>query len=1034
MPFSRHTGHVFEVFGAVAAVLLLAAATLIVRLVYAPLPLDNYLPTAERFLAFGEYRLQIKHIELDFDRGLRLTARGLTLLGKTSEPVGTLGAVRLRLSTRNLMLGNVVFKTIRIESPKTAGAFGPAGLTLAGHTFGLQGGGGPSEVGVVELLSDPSMPAQIRDLQSLEVIGGTFGVLHLETGEMWSLQNVAVKFERRRRTGDSLVASANLEVGNYKAPILARVFHAPGSDMAEVRVRFLKSDLQLLNQYLPQNVRDIFQATAELELTTQIGPQNTFVTPRMIARFGSGFVNLPTVFGAPLAFRGAILAGTYDADNSRRLTLDRFDLVDANGVILRLSGTVATLDSDPLADLTLRVDRGRLDHLLAYMPDSELPETKTWLLTHMNATQAMVQNLELRLKGPLKQFPFVPGANPDEAFTIAFAYDGLVVDFLDKMPAAVVPSGTFHLFEDRIEIKAPKAQVATQAVTDLSLTIDKLFIQGTDSYLRIDGVATGSVQGAVDLVLTQVDPGDLKPSLQGTHTSRLNFNLPLGQDLTLDILQFRVEGDLANVAGEIPYVNMAFNAPLSGLVVTQDELRYGGKGSLEGRPVELAWRENLKAFGDETNVEVQSTLTPDDMADILEAAQTTLSGTVYARLSVSRRPDKLFGYEFVANLKDAALQNNLFNWTKGVGTPARLESRGRIDENGTTLNVDTLTAKADGVDILASAAVPLEKPRGLSFQANPFKVGKTDIFVDYTPSKLTVRGNTLDLSLLDDEDDPAQPVDDTPALFSNGTADINLRRLALKGGDLLNLTVTARRAADAWVEARGEGAFPTGPSFLLVLAPDADGQLRLRLNSADAGSLLKALDVYENLRGGNLSAVYTLSGQYGDLGFMGDVDAVITDVSLVNAPVLARVLALLSFEQLFSGKEGILFKRIQAPITVERHRTTLRKAVFSGPSLGLKLAGTISDRPEALDLKGTVIPASGVNKMFGDIPIIGKLLTGSQDALVAADFTVKGTNDNPDVFVNPLSIVTPGVVKDIFGALLETRPSGVPQSISGTVP
>ena len=47
------------------------------------------------------------------------------------------------------------------------------------------------------------------------------------------------------------------------------------------------------------------------------------------------------------------------------------------------------------------------------------------------------------------------------------------------------------------------------------------------------------------------------------------------------------------------------------------------------------------------------------------------------------------------------------------------------------------------------------------------------------------------------------------------------------------------------------------------------------------------------------------------------------------------------------------------------------------------------------------------------MPIIGNILTGGE-GVVAANYTVKGTVKEPKYFVNPLSILTPGIFKEFW--------------------
>jgi hypothetical protein len=57
-----------------------------------------------------------------------------------------------------------------------------------------------------------------------------------------------------------------------------------------------------------------------------------------------------------------------------------------------------------------------------------------------------------------------------------------------------------------------------------------------------------------------------------------------------------------------------------------------------------------------------------------------------------------------------------------------------------------------------------------------------------------------------------------------------------------------------------------------------------------------------------------------------------------------------------------------------------------------------------------------INSVLGNIPIIGKLLTGGKnEGIFAAKYVVKGRLENPRVSVNPLSALAPGFLRNLIG-------------------
>jgi hypothetical protein len=68
-----------------------------------------------------------------------------------------------------------------------------------------------------------------------------------------------------------------------------------------------------------------------------------------------------------------------------------------------------------------------------------------------------------------------------------------------------------------------------------------------------------------------------------------------------------------------------------------------------------------------------------------------------------------------------------------------------------------------------------------------------------------------------------------------------------------------------------------------------------------------------------------------------------------------------------------------------------------------------------MELTGTFMPAYGLNRLFAELPLIGYILGNGRDrGLIGLTFKLTGPFDQPRLFVNPLSIIAPGVFRNIF--------------------
>ena len=87
----------------------------------------------------------------------------------------------------------------------------------------------------------------------------------------------------------------------------------------------------------------------------------------------------------------------------------------------------------------------------------------------------------------------------------------------------------------------------------------------------------------------------------------------------------------------------------------------------------------------------------------------------------------------------------------------------------------------------------------------------------------------------------------------------------------------------------------------------------------------------------------------------------------------------------------------------------LEKSSAVGPSLGISLDGVYDLARGTMNMQGVISPVWFLNG-------IGQLFSKRGEGLFGFTFTLTGTNENPSVKVNPLSILTPGAFRDIFRA------------------
>jgi hypothetical protein len=208
----------------------------------------------------------------------------------------------------------------------------------------------------------------------------------------------------------------------------------------------------------------------------------------------------------------------------------------------------------------------------------------------------------------------------------------------------------------------------------------------------------------------------------------------------------------------------------------------------------------------------------------------------------------------------------------------------------------------------------------------------------------------------------------------------------------------------------------TGGPMALRLGPDENGVRRFSLDAENAGATLTAFGVYKNMRGGKIS-IHGKASAPGQNDMAGK--AQITDFTVANAPVLAHLIGALSLPGLVSllNGEGLGFSKLEADYTWNSRTAgsvlKIKDGRTSGNSVGFSFEGDLNFENSTLDISGTMVPLSDINKIIKSIPLVGDILTGGS-GLIAATYSVKGPTDNPSVMVNPLSVLTPGILRTIL--------------------
>jgi AsmA-like C-terminal region len=210
------------------------------------------------------------------------------------------------------------------------------------------------------------------------------------------------------------------------------------------------------------------------------------------------------------------------------------------------------------------------------------------------------------------------------------------------------------------------------------------------------------------------------------------------------------------------------------------------------------------------------------------------------------------------------------------------------------------------------------------------------------------------------------------------------------------------------LEASAKGA--NDGSITLSVAPKAD-QLLVTGQVKNLGQMVESLSGFTNLKGGTAQ----LSGQLVPDG--ADLMLTAQSVRVAQVPVLAQILTLGAFSGVANtlNGEGIQFAEISSRMALRDSTLEISEARATGDALGLTTHGLIDLSKGQVDLAGAMAPAYALNSAVGKIPVVGAIMISRQgEGVFGLTYSAKGAIKAPKLFVNPLSLATPGMLRRVF--------------------
>ena len=136
----------------------------------------------------------------------------------------------------------------------------------------------------------------------------------------------------------------------------------------------------------------------------------------------------------------------------------------------------------------------------------------------------------------------------------------------------------------------------------------------------------------------------------------------------------------------------------------------------------------------------------------------------------------------------------------------------------------------------------------------------------------------------------------------------------------------------------------------------------------------------------------------------------IYDFKLKELPTLTKILTLASLQgiaDILSG-EGIRFNEFEMKFNSKKNLIMIDEIYAIGPAISILMDGYV-EKNKLISLRGTLVPATTINKAIGSIPVLGKILVGTKtgEGVFGVSFKIKGPPKKLETTVNPIKTLAP---------------------------
>ncbi len=1028
----RFLRYLLEVLAALVGVGIICTVLLAHRLSSSPITPNFLSPYIEAGIesAFPESDAQIELSQLGWnsnERAFTINVRNVKILNAAGAEIALIPTMDAKVSLLGLALGQLMPKQLDIDHPQFKlersknGVLSFGSMTVGGGEAKGDSNAADTIGNVAEDLSNAAF------LHKLAIHRAVIDIHDEGAQKTWSVSvpEVSIRrngfrdFDRTLKYGalDGRIkidvpqpsADASLDVHYIYDPALRR--HALTTEFSNVKPAGIAGgSLGALGLDVASAIDLPLNGKVDLTL------DQALTVSRITAQIHGteGRLIYKNFWDKPRAVKSLQLNAKYDR-MMRKLSVTDMH-IDFNGPTLDVK-----IDGKPSAkkdiDFTaeVQVEKLPMNKFAEVWPKPVMPNPRDWLSANLH--NGTYDRAEVSIRGSLL-FDKIGDMTISEGTGKVLATKGQVT-YIEGLPPVegVDAVATFDL--NKMDVQITGGGIGNLRLAPFTLQITGL--SEIDQYIDIPMQVSGPIPEVLRLLDHQplgyakklgLAPQDLTGKISGL----VKFRFPLLKALMMKDVDIKATATATEVASSKLIPGLPLDQGNLALEVDQNGLNLKGQIGLAKAPFNVAWEEAFEEKPGKPLRRLTATgsLRDDQLATLGVTSFMGAKGSVNVTAEMTKPTKTKTALAGTLDLTPAAISVDMLKWKKPANVPAVLKFN--ADASGDApVRVTNIMLRGANVSANGNALLSSDMSQLLSFDFSNLIIGRTNASLEFKQSfgedgalRFDAYGKALDVSGLRGGNDPDKS-DPRPKEYH-----LQVDKLyTSEKGEIAKARGFASRDKEGWLAISFTGMADSDTPLNIDLTPHPDGHRTFSIKCDNFGKALKGLGFTDTVNGGKLTVAGQSTPENPRLVIGG---LKIKDFTVEKLPVLALLINATSP----FGITGILtdsasFSLLKGRFAWKGDTLKLEKTHATGAAMGINIDGDVDMNSGKADLSGTLVPFSVVNSVLNAIPLIGDLITGGENqGVLAVSYSITGNLDSPSISVNPISLLTPGFIRNLF--------------------